>query len=188
MSRLLAVGASLTVLLLLLTLAAPAAAHERRTVGPYQLVIGWLNEPAFAGEPNSLDLRISDTRVAPAKAVEGLEKTLKIEILYGGLASGFSPAISARFGTPGAYNAYIVPTKDGAYRFHLTGKIEALDVDQTFESGPGRFNDVQPLSAISYPAAGAAASEGPRLYDLAAVAGVVLGLASLGLTLSRRRA
>ena len=33
--------------------ASPAYAHERRTVGPYQLVVGFLTEPAFAGTANA---------------------------------------------------------------------------------------------------------------------------------------
>ena len=38
----------------------PASAHEHRTVAEnYEFVVGWLNEPALAYEPNGLSLRIT---------------------------------------------------------------------------------------------------------------------------------
>jgi hypothetical protein len=143
-----------------------AAAHERRTVGPYQFVVGFISEPAFAGTPNSLDLRISDTSVTPARAVEGLEKTLTAEVQAGGLAP-LALTVTARFGTPGAYNGYFVPTAPGAYIFHIKGKIDTLDVDEKFESGPNRFGDVESTTALQYPTKVPAGDDlAKRLADL----------------------
>ncbi len=127
-----------------------AAAHERRTVGPYQFVVGWLNEPAYVGFMNSLDLRVTDTRSTPAKAVEGLDKTLTVEVQAGGLAP-FTLTVTPRFNTPGAYNGHVLPTATGAYIFTIKGKVESLDVNEKFESGPGRFGDVESTSALQYP-------------------------------------
>ena len=127
-----------------------AAAHERRTVGPYQFVVGWLNEPAYVGLMNSLDMRISDTRVTPAKAVEGLEKTLTVDLQTGGLGS-LPLTVTARFGTPGAYNGYVMPSATGTYTFTIKGKIDTLDVNEKFESGPGRFGDVESTTELQYP-------------------------------------
>jgi hypothetical protein len=36
-----------------------AHAHEHRTVGDYEFIVGWMVEPAFAGQKNGLDLRIN---------------------------------------------------------------------------------------------------------------------------------
>ncbi len=132
----------------LLTFSGTAAAHERRTVGPYQFVVGFLNEPAFAGSPNGLDLRITDTR--SNKPVEGLDKTLTADVSAGGLAP-LPLTIAARFGQAGAYDAHFVPTAKGSYIFSIKGKIESQDVNEKFESGPGRFNDVESTSALQYP-------------------------------------
>lgn len=151
MPRLIAVAAALAVALTVSLLSAPALAHERRTVGPYQFVVGWLNEPAFQGQPNGASFRITDTRANPAKAVEGLERTLTIEVRSGGLAP-FTGATRAVFGQPGLYSLDLIPTAGGAYAFRIKGKVENLDVDETFESGPGRFNDVEAQSALQYPA------------------------------------
>ena len=176
-----------------------AAAHERRMVGPYQFVVGWLNEPAYIGLMNSLDMRISDTRVTPAKAVEGLEKTLTVDLQTGGLGS-LPLTVTARFGTPGAYNGYVMPTATGTYTFTIKGKIETLDVNEKFESGPGRFGDIESTTAIQYPNKVPAADDlTKRLGDLqsgidqtrllSAVA-VVIGIVALGASfaMSRRRA
>src|SRR5438093_6826603 len=74
-----------------------AEAHERRTIGPYQFVVGFLNEPAFAGSLNGVDLTVTDTRTTPAKNVEGVDKTLTVEVFAGGLSTSFKPALEARF-------------------------------------------------------------------------------------------
>src|SRR5947199_5584133 len=98
-----------------------ALAHESRIVGKYKLVVGFVNEPALNGQPNAIDFRVtvSDT----AKAVEGLDKTVKAEVIYGG-GKSMPVALSARFGQPGAYAGYFIPTRPGTYIFHFTGQIE----------------------------------------------------------------
>ena len=174
-----------------------AAAHERRTVGPYEFEVGWLNEPAFAGLMNGLDLTVTDTR--SNKAVEGLEQTLTVDLQTGGLAP-LPLTLTARFGTPGAYDGSFMPTAAGTYTFHIKGKIATLDVDEKFESGPGRFDDVESTTAIQYPTKVPVGDElGKRLSDLQSAidqmrllsaAAVVIGIVALGtaFALSRRRA
>jgi hypothetical protein len=190
MRRLLSlVAATLVVVSSFIVYGGTAAAHERRNIGPYQLVVGWLNEPAYVGLVNSFDLRVTDTRVTPAKAVEGLEKTLTVDLQAGGLAP-LKLTVTARFGQPGAYNGYVLPTATGAYIFHIKGKIENLDVDEKFESGPGRFGDIEPTTALQYPNKVPAADEiGQRLADLQsgidqtrilAAAAAVIGIVALG--------
>jgi len=179
--------------------AGTAAAHERRTVGPYTLVVGWLNEPGYVGLMNSLDLRVTDTRVTPAKAIEGLDKTLTVEVQTGGLAP-LPLKVTARFGAPGAYNGYAMPTATGVYIFTIKGKIESLDINEKFESGPGRFGDIEPTTALQYPNKVPAADElTGRLGDLQSgidqtrllsAAAVIIGIVALGVAfaMSRRRA
>ena len=200
MKRLLTLTASIAVVMSSIGMfAGTAAAHERRTVGPYTLVVGWLNEPAYVGLMNSLDLRVTDTRVTPAKAVEGLDKTLTVDVQTGGLAP-LPLKVTARFGAPGAYNGYALPTATGVYIFTIKGKIESLDINEKFESGPGRFGDIEPTTALQYPNKVPAADElTGRLGDLQSgidqtrflsAAAVVIGIVALGVAfaLSRRRA
>ena len=190
MTRLISfVAATLVVVTSFIAFSGRAAAHERRMVGPYQLVVGWLDEPAYVGAMNSLDLRVTDTRVTPAKPVEGLEKTLTVDLQTGGLAP-LKLTITARFGTPGAYNGYALPTGTGTYTFTIKGKIESLDVSEKFESGPGRFGDIESTDALQYPNKVPVADElGRRLSDLQgavdqtrifALAALLVGIVALG--------
>jgi hypothetical protein len=135
----------------LLIFSGHAYAHERRTVGPYQFVVGWLNEPAYVGQLNGLDLRITDTRQNPAAAVTGLEKTLTADVAAGGLAP-YKLDVTARFGTAGAYNGVVMPTVTGTYTFHITGKIDTTTIDEKFTSGPNTFGDIEDTAAVQYPA------------------------------------
>ena len=177
--------------------AQPGSAHERRTLGPYQVVVGWLEEPAFAGVANAVDFRVTDTRSTPPKPVEGLEKTLTVEVFQGGSTTPFSAPFRTRFGNPGAYAADIVPTRAGDYRFVVKGKIESLDVNETFESGPGRFDEIRPIAQLQYPDKVPAGAELGRSLDetrsttdqvrIIAIVALILAAAAVALPLIRRR-
>ena len=81
-----AISAIVVVIASMLISSGHAHAHESRNLGPYQVEVGWLNEPAFAGQVNGLDLSVIDTRTK--QPVEGLEKTLTAEVAAGGLMHG----------------------------------------------------------------------------------------------------
>lgn len=150
MRRFIAPAAALVAALALLLLngTSPAAAHERRTVaGKYVFVVGFLTEPALVEEPNGIDLRVTNAQTN--EPVEGLEKTLKAEIIVGDQKKTVD--LRARFGQRGAYTADIIPTKPGTWVFRFFGTVEGTPVDERFESGPGRFNDVQPKSELQFP-------------------------------------
>jgi hypothetical protein len=135
--------------LLLVALPATASAHERRDVGAtYQFVVGFISEPAILGEPNGVDLRITNKETN--QPVQGAEKTLKVAVQFGGGAPKEMP-LRARFGQPGAYTADLIPTRAGSYIFTFTGDLEGTAVNEKFESGPGRFNDVQAADQLQFP-------------------------------------
>lgn len=164
------------VLALVLTL--PALAHERRPVGKYQLVVGFLNEPPVEGQMNGLDLTI--TSADTKQPVEGAEKTLKVEVNAGGKTQPLQ--LQARFQQPGKYAAYFIPTKAGDYRFILTGNIEGQTVNETFESGPGRFDAVASSASMQFPEkAPDAAALTQQLADArsAAATATTLGIAGI---------
>jgi hypothetical protein len=192
-----AAGTIAIVVASLLLYSGSAYAHERRTVGPYQFVVGWLNEPAYLGQLNSLDLRITDTRQNPAAAVTGLEKTLTTDVTAGGLAP-FPLTVSARFGTAGAYNGWVMPTVKGTYTFHIVGKIDTLTIDEKFTSGPNTFGDIEDTTALQYPVKVPVADDLGKKLDaisssvdqtrLIALAALAMGVIAIGgATLIRRR-
>ncbi|HEY7296182.1 MAG TPA: hypothetical protein VH916_14145 [Dehalococcoidia bacterium] len=163
-----------------------ASAHEKRQVGAYTFVVGFLNEPAIVDQPNSIDLTITDANNQP---VNGAEKTLKAQVTYGGETQEM--ALTPRFNAPGKYNAYFIPTRTGTWKFHFTGSVNNQNVDELFTSGPGRFNDVASTSDLDFPvkvpdqvtlsAQAAAAKSAADSAKTVAVAGVVVGILGVAL-------
>jgi hypothetical protein len=151
--RLLAALVAATMAALLVPLlAAPASAHEERTVGNYHFVVGFGDEPTYAGEKNSVILLLSD---ANGKPVTDLTDTLKVAVSTGTtepLQLAMEPNFEiGEFGTPGDYRAWFIPTAPGPYSFHFTGSIKGQQVDQTFKSGPTTFDEVKDPAEIQYP-------------------------------------
>jgi hypothetical protein len=169
-----------------------ALGHERRTVGPYTFVVGWLNEPAYVNLLNSLDLTVTET--TGAKAVEGLDKTLKADVTFGGSTTPQPLTIAARFGLPGKYSGHVMPTKVGDYTFHITGTVGTMNIDEKFESGPGRFGSIESTDPLEYPLKVTSNADlAARLDQLQTlvIAGIVLGGLALlaggaGLVMRRR--
>ena len=181
----------------LLLAPAPASAHERRDVGKYQFNVGFLNEPAIQGQPNGAYVAVTDREAQ--KPVEGLERSLKVAVAFGGGQAKEFP-LRARFGMAGQYIADLIPTRSGAYVFTFTGTIDGQQVNERFESGPGRFNDVEAATALQFPVpepSGAqlqqALSEAQQQASTArtlAIGGLVAGLLGLllgGYALTRAR-
>jgi hypothetical protein len=129
----------------------PVLAHERREVGAYQLVVGFLTEPAFEGLKNGVDLRVLDRETH--QPVEGLERTLQVELMY--VPSGAAKVLRLRtiYREPGHYTADLIPTVPGHYRFRFFGSLGETAVNATFESraGGGQFDDVDAAADLQFP-------------------------------------
>jgi hypothetical protein len=127
-----------------------AFAHEGRSQGDLEMTVGFGTEPAYAGEPNSVQLVL----VHDGEPVVDLGDTLDVEVGFGDqamqlpLEPNFAVGI---FGEPGDYRAWFIPTRPGRYTFHFTGTIDGERVDQTFRSGPDTFSDVANPAQIQFP-------------------------------------
>ena len=216
-------------------------AHEGREVGDYRINIGWIVEPAYEGVMNGVEVRV--TRVTESggddhgesmsmtksddagdsmatadhhdesAAVEGLENTLQVEVVYVPTGASRVVNLSADVYEPGRYTAALLPTTPGVYEFRVFGAIEGMQVDETFASrgGGGGFDDIRPLAGLQFPEelssareiesavrgaistaeqAQDAAEEGPGVLSIVALAlgisGAVLGTAGLIVGLRRR--
>ncbi len=209
-ARSLTVAMVCAMLSLPLALPSAAVAHEHRHVGPFEMVVGWADEPPYVGFKNAVELRLKDRS---GKAVTDLGDTLKVEILLGDQKMG-PLSLNASDETPGEYLAPIIPTRPGAYTFHFIGAIRGQKVDQSFTASEKTFDPVAGASEIEFPAkdpsrgelaerlgrvtsrvdaaqsavreASAAAGQARTL----AVLGIVLGALGLAVSLasSRRRA
>lgn len=138
-------------ILLLLAVTPAARAHERRTVGDYNFVVGFIVEPAFEGQKNGIDLRVTIGEADAAVPVEGVQETLQVEVTH--VPSGISQVMDLRtiFRDPGHYTNDWIPSAPGQYRFRFFGTIDGAAVDETFESGPGTFGSVEPAAELYFP-------------------------------------
>ena len=194
MTRLISIAAAIVMVVASLSIfASPAAAHERRTVGPYTFVVGWIAEPAVVGQSNGLDLTV--TRTVGGTPVEGLATNLKAEVIVGGGAARRSLDLAPDSDRPGHYTSGFVPTRVGDYTFHLSGTAGTTKVDERFESGPNRFEPVIDIVSLEFPdqmpsAAGLAtqlADANTKLTIALALGTVALILSIASLAMARRR-
>jgi hypothetical protein len=131
---------------MLVGLTGPALAHQRQLlqVGPadYLLVVGSLDEPVFTGDKSGVDLTVlvpdpanpMDSRSEKAKPVEGVEKTLKVEVKAGPHTRVFE--FEPRFRAPGRYDAVFYPTVATTYTYRVFGTINGAPFDVTFACSP----------------------------------------------------
>ena len=151
------------------------SAHGVTQAGDYELVIGFHNEPAYQGEPNGLDLFV--TNMTTNEPVNGLEDTLQVEIIYG--ASKQELDLRAQFGQDGAYTADLLPTQTGDYTWHIWGEIEGTPVDVSMTSSPDTFGSVEAKSEVAFPAAEPTVQElqdQARMALTVGILGAVLGV------------
>ncbi|MXY44005.1 MAG: hypothetical protein F4Y50_08140 [Dehalococcoidia bacterium] len=155
-------------------------AHEGREVGDYNIDIGWINEPAYEGVMNGIEIKVikvvesgddhhgessattdhhhgessaTDDHHGDSGAVKGLENTLQVEVTYVPTGASRVVNLSVDVDEPGRYTAPMLPTTPGVYEFRVFGAIEGMQVDETFasEGGGGDFDDIQPLASLQFP-------------------------------------
>jgi len=193
-----------------------ASAHEGREVadGQYELTVGFLDEPAFVGLKNGLDLAVMRTAPAAgspaagdgedghddANAVDGLSGSLQAQVIYGGETMDLE--LEPAFGEPGHYQSIFFPMAEGDYQFRIFGEIEGNAIDETFESGPETFSPVESPEPYQFPkgearaadgvgaaatGGGAGGDEGGRGGPGGGLLAGVAGLAGAAVWLNRRR-
>jgi hypothetical protein len=196
---------------------APAAsAHEARTVNGYHWLVGFGNEPTYAGFQNFVVLFLNTPN---GKPVLNIGNKLHVTVEAGSAKRTFSlePSFDpdSGLGTKGEFDAFFIPTTPGPYTFHFTGNLGG-PVDQSFTSGPKTFATVEDPSQIQFPVqvpstlelsqkldreigrtstAIAAAQTGAESHAkskantalIVAIVGVVLGLAGLGYGIATSR-
>lgn len=122
-----------------------AYAHEKRAVGEYEFVVGFVNEPAFSGAMNGLDLMVNKNQ-AP---VDGIQ-TLKASVQFEAQEEKLNLTLKPRYKQPGKYAGYFFPTKPGKYTFYITGKVGETEIDEVFVSGE-KFHNIEDVEALKWP-------------------------------------
>jgi hypothetical protein len=132
-----------------LIVGAPAAsAHESRTVGDYEFVVGWADEPTFTGAKNAVELTLSEAQ-SGRPISENLDVAVEVEVTFEDAATTLT--MEPTFSDPSVFEAEIAPTRPGEYTFHFTGTIGDMDVDESFTSGPDTFGSPVDLKEIQFP-------------------------------------
>jgi hypothetical protein len=129
-----------------------ARAHEHRKVGPYEMVVGWADEPTFVGFKNGVQLILNDGQ---GKPVTDLGEDLKVEVIFADQKTAplaLERAFGKTFGRPGDYRAPIIPTRPGNYTFHFMGSVKDQKIDQSFTSSEKTFDPVAEASGVEFPA------------------------------------
>lgn len=160
-----------------LTAVATASAHVVQSFGPYSIAIGWLKEPTYVGVENAVQVIVKDAQDKPVTDLP--DGALKVTVRTGnqtGSAMTLDPSFDpdTGLGTPGEYDAPLIPTAPGVYTFHLTGSINGTNVDQSFTSSDKTFDDVTAPSEVQFPSkvpdAGSLATRLDRTGDRVAAA------------------
>jgi hypothetical protein len=182
-----------------------AHAHEVREVGDLTFVVGWSNEPAFAGFGNEVQVIVTETR--GERPVEDGE--LEAEVVFGESGETTTVTLDPAFDTPNEYLGYIIPTRPGAYTFNVTGTVGGETIEETFTSGPDTFNDIQSPTDAEFPeqdptrgelaealdrlngrveeiSAEPASDQGPDVALWVAIGAAVLAVIAIGLAARRR--
>lgn len=193
--------------LLMFMLAGTASAHARLTVGDYTIALGWVNEPAYAGQVNAIQALVSNADGSPVTDLASGD--LKVIVSAAGQTShpfALEPAFDVEegWGTPGDYHASIMPTSAGDFTFHITGSIHGQSVDESVTSGEDTFSTPQDPTAIQVPNklptvgdlatrvdrvdARASSDSSTAMYVGAglAIIGIVIGVAALAVALRNR--
>jgi len=135
--------------------AGPASAHEERTVGAYQITIGWQHEPTYTGVENAVQIFLKDAKGNPIDDL-GDPPSLKVQAINGSqtsdpldLKASFDP--DSGEGTHGEFDASIIPTVPGDYTFHVTGAINGQNIDEKFTSSDKTFDPVKDPTTVQFP-------------------------------------
>ena len=145
------------VLAMILVLLAPglSLAHVVQTIGPYTTAMGWLEEPAYVGVQNAVQVIVREK--ASGNPVTDLASgVLHVIVSTGGQSTAplpLDPTLDpdTGLGRPGEYLAWLIPTTPGDYTFHLTGSIHGQTVDETYTSSDQTFNPVEDAGAAQFP-------------------------------------
>ena len=180
MQKKLLVCAFLLALMALLLNSQAAFAHESITVGNYEIVYGWMNEPPIAGQLNGVEIFVNDTSSGSEQPVqEPIVQSLVVVLTYGG--ENRTLTLEPIFDTPGAFNATILPTIPGLYSLKFSGALGDTPVDAEVE-----LEEVQAPDAVQFPKGASTAPTGQNTEagtaDWLVWLSLLLGLSALGIS------
>jgi hypothetical protein len=126
--------------------ASSASAHVVKRSGPFDVKLGWGNEPALAGADNFVEAEVSDAASGAPVAIPA--GRLSVEVSYGGKAIT-RPLDPDEEGD--GMRAELIPTQPGVYTFHITGTAAGRTLDVRATCSESTFNCVEDSGGIEFP-------------------------------------
>jgi len=122
-----------------------AYAHTTVEVGPYEIEVGWQDEPPVVGILNAITIDIrepGDVEGVSTGITNGFKK-LEASVVSGGASKVLDINTDPR---PGHYYAKIIPTKTGSLQIELKGEINGVEIDTIIP-----IEDVESTSVLDFP-------------------------------------
>jgi len=122
-----------------------AYAHTTIQVEPYEIEVGWQDEPPVVGILNAITIDIrepGDIEGVSTGITNGFKK-LEASVVSGGASKVLDINTDPR---PGHYYAKIIPTKTGSLQIELKGEINGVEIDTIIP-----IEDVESTSVLDFP-------------------------------------
>ena len=122
-----------------------AYAHTTIEVSPYEIEVGWQDEPPVVGLLNAItiDVREPGDVEGVSMGITNAFKNMQASVVSGGASKVLDINTDPR---PGHYYAKIIPTKTGSLEIKLQGKINDIEVNEVIP-----IEDVESTSVLDFP-------------------------------------
>ena len=127
-------------------------AHTTIEVGPYEIEVGWQDEPPVVGILNAItiDIREPGNVEGVSMGITNAFRNLDATIVSGGASKVLDINTDPR---PGHYYAKIIPTKTGSLEIKLQGEINGIEINEIIP-----VEDVESTSVLDFPATSGSSS------------------------------
>lgn len=160
-------------LLMALAVISIASAHTTVHNGPYNVEIGWLDEPPIVGQMNAIVMNLSTNEASPSPVTLSTSG-LTLSVSYGGQSKVLTLQPLGE-DTPGQYVAPMLPTVAGLYTVDVTGTLGTTTVKVEVQP-----EEVLSPDSVQFPIVTPASSgNGLGLAGWLGLAGLVIALAAL---------
>ena len=122
-----------------------AYAHTTIQIDPYEIEVGWQDEPPVVGILNAItiDIREPGDVEGVSTGVINAFKKLEASVVSGGASKVLDINTDPR---PGHYYAKIIPTKTGSLEVKLVGEINGVQINTIIP-----IEDVESTSVLDFP-------------------------------------
>jgi len=122
-----------------------AYAHTTIQIDPYEIEVGWQDEPPVVGILNAITIEIREPGDVEgvSMGITSAFKNLQASVVSGGASKVLDINSDPR---PGHYYAKIIPTKTGSLELKLEGEVNGVKINDVIP-----IEDVESTSVLDFP-------------------------------------